>query len=766
MAREVDYLERIQKAEKEMAHDNKMLYDRSITPESDLHYYRAIEGENFYKDEQLTVKQLAELEAAGLPTFTVNRLTAPIDILKYFLTANNPRWKAVGVEASDTDLAAVHEKLIEYCFNLSLGGAVVSQVVLDSLVKSIGYFHFYVDKNADRGQGEIVLNFIDYKDVRVDQLCKDFMFRDAGYIMIAKNLSKPRLVGLMPDKKDLIEKASGSPLPSPTNPFNAAHDMINPGDETPVDPVSGEETELLPYFEVYRKVQMPFYSVFMKNVNAADVTELKKSVQIQLKELKREFDIQLKELETDLIRQTKLPEGEGKILEERAAFELDKATRLYAQKYKEQEDLFNSKIQQEQSSIVQKVLSEKEYKALMKSDSDLKDTIVDFTKFFEPRITQSISIGDDTHISFQVIDIKDYNIVPLPFMHTGNPRPISAIKPAVGKQKEINKAHQIMIHHANMSSHGQWTAEVGVIADKETWKANSTFPGGIMEYIYSPTGAPTRNLPLPINNAFYTIQESSKGDIEYILGVDRSSMGMVQNADEPYRSLRARDEFNTRRIKGWIKHVFNPVLTQLGRVHLQLAMITYTNHKIFKIVNPETLETGESNEINIPIYNDKGDEIAKWNDYKSITFDVQIIADSTLPTNREEMEAKLFAYFEKGVIDDIAFLPYTDIEDVKGILARKSQYVQMKQTIDGMEKNIKNLEGDNQTLRRQVLQGNIKVDVGSITNEMKKSLVETQAQQRTLIDGFKKDIVTELKVFKAQLSAEKKTITNSDDKGK
>ena len=35
--------------------------------------------------------------------------------MKYFVTANSPRWKAVGVTGDDVDIAQVHSELADYC---------------------------------------------------------------------------------------------------------------------------------------------------------------------------------------------------------------------------------------------------------------------------------------------------------------------------------------------------------------------------------------------------------------------------------------------------------------------------------------------------------------------------------------------------------------------------------------------------------------------------------------------------------------------------
>ena len=86
-------------------------------------------GYDFSLIDQLTKAQDDYLESAGMPSFIINMLTPFIDIMKYFLTANNPRWNAVGADGSDTDIASVHSSLIEYCWYHSGGRQVYSQII-------------------------------------------------------------------------------------------------------------------------------------------------------------------------------------------------------------------------------------------------------------------------------------------------------------------------------------------------------------------------------------------------------------------------------------------------------------------------------------------------------------------------------------------------------------------------------------------------------------------------------------------------------------
>ena len=60
----------------------------------------------FFLGEQLSAEEKEDLQSGGMPDFIINRITPVIEMMKFFATANNPRWQAVGSEGSDADVAA------------------------------------------------------------------------------------------------------------------------------------------------------------------------------------------------------------------------------------------------------------------------------------------------------------------------------------------------------------------------------------------------------------------------------------------------------------------------------------------------------------------------------------------------------------------------------------------------------------------------------------------------------------------------------------
>jgi len=212
-------------------------------------------------------------------------------------------------------------------------------------------------------------------------------------------------------------------------------------------------------------------------------------------------------------------------------------------------------------------------------------------------------------------------------------------------------------------------------------------------------------------------------------------MGFTQEQPETYRGLLANDEFGTRRLKAWMGSIVEPALEHLGRVFQQMAQKHYTIEKVFRIVQPEAGQTPQEEKevkINIPIYNDYGEAIGRYKDYSTARFDVRIVSGATMPVNRWALLEEYFRWFQAGLIDDIAMIAETDIRNKEGIVERKSVYSQLQGQLSSMEESLKDKDGTIETLERQLVQAGIRMKVGQASNEIRKDVIDTQAQQKLL----------------------------------
>jgi DNA-binding protein YbaB len=296
-----------------------------------------------------------------------------------------------------------------------------------------------------------------------------------------------------------------------------------------------------------------------------------------------------------------------------------------------------------------------------------------------------------------------------------------------------------MIHNANLASNLRWLYEEGSIPEDE-WEQYSSAAGALLKYRQG-FAPPTPVQPAAINNAFYTITQEGKGDVEYISGIHSSMMGISNAQPETYRGLLANDEYGTRRIKAWMGSVVEPALEHLGRVFKEVAQATYTVHKVFRIVQPEAGkdDNERKSEMNIPVYNDYGEAIGKWLDYGASRFDIKLVGGATMPVNRWALLEEYFRWFQAGLIDDIAMLGETDVRNKKGILERKSLYAQLQKQVAQMEEQLKDSEGTVETLSRQLVQAGIKGKIGEQDVEIRKDSLDTKAQQKLYRNIMKKD---------------------------
>tara|TARA_R100000152_G_C6778447_1_gene209140 strand:- start:1116 stop:3371 length:2256 start_codon:yes stop_codon:yes gene_type:complete len=736
---------------KNKAQINKQIWDKSNNSHRQRWQSLSQKGFDFYLNEQLTKEEKESLEESGMPTFIINRVTPIIEIMKYFVTANDPKWKSVGATGDDVDTAQVHSEISDYCWYLSNGKSLYSQIALDALTKGIGYFLVDVDKDADRGMGEVRFSRLDPYDVFVDPASRDFLFRDANFIQVRKNIARTRLINMLPEFESKIKKVSKGTDVVSYSERDVVGESIQPEDITMGVNLEAEDDDIIPYYETYSKKKFPYYNVYIKvTPSPAEMDVIREAVAKELQDFQREIEVGLMEKQIQIEQAVQA----GEIIPERGQLEIQKSQEMAQQALKEKEMELTARAQDEATIITQQVMSESDYK-ILSSDEVASQTIVDAIKFFQNRIVQTCSAGDDVFLYEYILPIDEYPIVPVPYMYTGTPYPMSAVTPLIGKQQEINKAHQIMLHNANLASNLRWMYEEGSVPEDE-WERYSSSPGALLKYRSGFT-PPTPVLPAPINNAFYTVVQEGKADAEYISGVPSAMMGFTNEQAETYRGLLANDEFGTRRLKAWMGSIVEPSLEHLGRVFQRVAQKHYTVEKVFRIVQPEAGQTPQEQEkevkINIQIYNDFGDAIGKYKDYASARFDVRVVAGATMPVNRWALLEEYFKWFQAGLIDDIAMIAETDIRNKEQIVERKSLYSQMQSQIEQMEESLKDSQGTIETLERQLVQAGIKMKVGAASNEIRKDVLETESQQK-LLRGMLK---TEFEKQRAQMKMDRES---------
>ena len=705
-------------------------------------------GFDFSNDNQLTEQERIALEEQGMPTFTINRIMPVVEMLNFYATAKDPRWQAVGAEGSDVDVAAVFSDIADYIWYQSDGGTLYANAINDSITKSIGYLMVTVDPDMDNGMGDVIIKQPEPFDVYVDPKSRDMLFRDASFVLVRKVLPENHLCTLFPEHKKKIKKAASDEQHDYTyteksmDKYQKDFDYKDITEAESMDS-EGQQGKLLEYFEMYEKVKIPYINVFYKvPPDKQQMKMMQQQVDVQMKEMTEELSVKLKEDQLALQQQLE----QGAIIQERYELEVQKLEQAVTMQIQQARQQYLDEMQAEATKIDNKVITEKEFNILLK-DPTFQSLIVDKIKFYGNRVKQSTVIGNVTLFEKHLPDkITEYPIVPFHFKWTGTPFPISAVSPLIGKQREMNKAHQLMIHNASLGSSLRWMHEEGSV-DTDYWEQYASSPGALLPIRPGAT-PPTPVQPAPLSNAFFGIVNEGKQDMEYLAGIYGAMQGDTGAQHDTYRGMLAMDEYGTRRVKRWLKNSIEPSLKQLGIIVAQYSQAIYTAHKVFRVVQPSSIIEERQVEINVPMYNDLGEAIGKWQDYGSAKFDVRIIAGSTLPINRWAYLDELKQLMQMGVVDDMAVLAETDIRNKEQIVKRKSVYSQLQGQVSSMEEQLKDAAGTIETLERQLVQAGIKGKIMQATTEINKKKEEvktqltgeslkTQAQQKLLRDERK-----------------------------
>ena len=681
------------------------------------------EGHDYYLDNQLSAEEKKALEDNGQPTFTINRIIPIVEMLNFYATANDPKWQAVATEGSDSEIAAVHNDIADYIWYISDGKQQMHQVINDACTKSVGYMQVYVDGNADQGMGEVKVRNLEPFDVFVDPQARDPLYRDAAFMMVHKIVPRAQLENEFPAHKASIQK-SNSQYPSHFGFTQKAEERdFQYKDISENFSIAGDDETLIDYYEMYEKISVPYIHVFYSiPPNEIEMKQIEETAKAQINEKVEESKVQFKEQ----LLQLQQAFEQGQMIKERFEKSSKELEQKFQVDFKQEKDMLVQQMIQEGTRVEQKVVSEKEFDILMQGE--LKSNITQKVKYFERKIRMQVCVGDKI-LQEKILPSDTYPIVPIHYKWTGTPYPMSAVAPLIGKQKELNKAHQLMVHNASLGSSLRWMYVDGSI-DVDYWEKFSSAPGAILP-VNNGYDSPKEVLPAQLSAAFVQMVQSGKQDMEYLAGIYSSQQGDMGAQHDTYKGLLANDEYGTRRVKNWVENNVKAGLKQIGLLVRDYAQHIYQANKVFRIAQPSAIQEQREVEINVPLYNDVGEKIGMHNDYSAARFDIRVVAGNSLPVNRWAYLGELKELMQLGVVDDIAVLAETDVKNKENIAKRKSLYSQLQGQIENMEEEIKSDKGTIETLERQLIQAGIKDKIRQAEHDMRKQVLDSKARVKT-----------------------------------
>lgn len=662
---------------------------------------QAVQDNEFRNGKQWSKKMVDALRKRAQEPLVVNVIHPAVEQAKAMLTSNQPKFQSTAREDSDVRTGRVFSDLMTYIWDVSNGNTELKQAIDDYYVKGMGCLMAYIDPNADYGKGEIFIKSIDPLNLYVDPNAKDPFCSDANNIIFAKIYTESHLLQAYPQYEDAIKSASEQKITDDRYDINFG---IEGQQTSPLDnQLMSKHDRRLEVIERYTKIRIPYTRVFDTTIGSEEI-------------LKREEFLQYIEQPAFLITNPDLTET---IVTDPKA--VDQQMQIY--------DSTGGIYHQDMNMMT----GQPEMVAGVETDGSIPNSttimelvtirdIVSMGRIIVNEITvdhiqQTCSVGGV--LMYQsVLPVEEYPLVTFMNVYNRNPYPVSDVRLVRGLQEYINKLRSLIVAHASSSTNVKLLVPRGSVNKKEIEEAWAKAGTGVIEFDPE-LGHPIVASPIPLPNELYKNEADAKADIERILGIYALMQGDAGSAPQTYKGTVALDEYGQRRIRSK-KDDIEAGLNQLAKVVVQFIQHVYTGQKVVRLIQPNNAPRELS--INQPIYDSiSGELLEKMNDVTVGKYDIIVVSGSTLPSNRWARFEYYMQLYQAGIIDNVEVLKQTDVADTEGVLNRFDERSRMQGQIQQLNEQVKDLEGDLQTARREVVHAREKAELEKFKSNLKKS---------------------------------------------
>ena len=372
----------------------------------------------------------------------------------------------------------------------------------------------------------------------------------------------------------------------------------------------------------------------------------------------------------------------------------------------------------------------------------VQDGLIDVVEVMQTRVKLTCALGQVV-LYERVLETDVYPIVPVPNIWTNTPYPMGDVRKNKDFQRYLNKVVSLITSHAQASAGLKLLLPQGSVDDVEELERNWANPNATIEYDAS-FGEPHFPSPQPLANSIVQLPQMIEHYIDLNMGIFEMMQGDTSAAPRTSSGTMMMEDFGQRRSKSKLRDI-EASLKRVGQVIFYLAKSHYDFNKTFRIVQPNN--DIDEYTVNKRLYDDKTKEITSIeNDISVGKFDIRILGNSTMPSNKwGEWQVYMEAY-QMGLIDRVEALKKTDIFDKQGVLQRTDLIQQLQGQVQQQEQLIKDLKGDLQTAHRESIQSRKSAEVEKYKSRLKGEELDSKAKNKISINKLENAV---------KLSAEK-----------
>ena len=381
----------------------------------------------------------------------------------------------------------------------------------------------------------------------------------------------------------------------------------------------------------------------------------------------------------------------------------------------------------------EKVLDNDGLETLLQNEDTAKafdQGLFDIVQVQQTRIKCTCIVGQ-VILYEKILDTNIFPLVPVPNIWTNTPYPMSDVRKNKGFQRFLNKVMSLITSHAQASSGLKLLIPQGSVQDVEELERDWANPNATIEYDAS-FGEPHFPSPQPLAGSILDLPKMVEHYIDLNIGIFEMQQGNTETAPRTSSGTMMMEDFGQRRSKSKLRDV-EASLKRLGKLMYHLAKSHYDFKKTFRITQPNNDMTDYT--INKRMYDDKTKELQTIENNLSVgTFDIRVIGNSTMPSNKwGEWNVYMEAY-EKGLIDKVEALKKTEIFDKEGVMQRTDEVSQLQSQLQGAQEQIKKLQGDLQTAHRESVQSRKRTEVEKFKGTLKEQEYKSKTKNQISLD--------------------------------
>ena len=376
----------------------------------------------------------------------------------------------------------------------------------------------------------------------------------------------------------------------------------------------------------------------------------------------------------------------------------------------------------------------------------VENGLVDVVEVLQTRIKLTCTLGQIV-LYERVLNTDKYPIIPVPNIWTNTPYPMSDVRKNKDFQRFLNKTMSLITSHAQASSGLKLLIPQGSVDDIEELERDWSNPNATIEYDPS-MGEPHFPSPQPLSNSVMQLPQLIEKYIDLNMGIFEMMQGNTEVAPKTSSATMMLEDFGQRRSKSKLRDIEGS-LRRLGQVIYNLAKEHYTYKKVFRVVQPNN----DMSEYMVNHYNDKSQAIGEMiNDLTIGQYYINIIGNSTMPSNRWGEWSIYMEAYQAGLIDRTEALMKTDIFDKEGVLQRMDIVQQLQAQLQQAQEAVKNLQGDLQTAHRESISARKRTEVEKFKSELKSQ--ESQTKSANSLAVGKLENAVKLEAEKLRLSSQ------------